>query len=85
VDDGFFSDSSVRMTEFSVTYMFWSCVMPGFSNSVPHCRKNNLKIVNFRVEYLREYESIFETVLAHQSVVDPGVLFDEKNPMSKIS
>jgi hypothetical protein len=29
------------------------------------------------VQYLREYESIFETALAHESV-DPGVLFDEK-------
>jgi hypothetical protein len=31
----------------------------------------------FVVEYLREYESIFETSLAHKSV-DPEVLFDEK-------
>jgi hypothetical protein len=31
----------------------------------------------FKVDYLREYESIFETALAHESV-DPGVLFDEK-------
>jgi hypothetical protein len=31
----------------------------------------------FVVEYLREYESIFEPALAHESV-DPGVLFDEK-------
>jgi hypothetical protein len=33
----------------------------------------------FKVEYLREYESIFETASAHESV-DPGVLFDEKKP-----
>jgi hypothetical protein len=32
-----------------------------------------------RVAYLREYESIFETALAHASV-DPWVLFDEKKP-----
>jgi hypothetical protein len=31
----------------------------------------------FKVDYLREYESVFETALAHESV-DPGVLFDEK-------
>jgi hypothetical protein len=31
----------------------------------------------FKVDYLREYESIFETALAHESL-DPGVLFDEK-------
>jgi hypothetical protein len=31
----------------------------------------------FKVDYLREYESIFETALAHESV-DPGVLFNEK-------
>jgi hypothetical protein len=31
----------------------------------------------FKVDYLREYESIFETALAHESV-DPGVLFVEK-------
>jgi hypothetical protein len=38
----------------------------------------------FKVDYRREYESIFETALAHESV-DPGVLFDEKNQRSKIS
>jgi hypothetical protein len=32
----------------------------------------------FKVDYLREYEFIFENALAHESV-DPGVLFDEKN------
>jgi hypothetical protein len=31
----------------------------------------------FKVDYFREYESIFETTLAHESV-DPEVLFDEK-------
>jgi hypothetical protein len=31
----------------------------------------------FIVNYFREYESIFETALAYESV-DPGVLFDEK-------
>jgi hypothetical protein len=31
----------------------------------------------FKVDYLRKYESIFETALAHESV-HPGVLFDEK-------
>jgi hypothetical protein len=31
----------------------------------------------FKVDFLREYESIFETALAHESV-GPGVLFDEK-------
>jgi hypothetical protein len=38
----------------------------------------------FKVDFLREYESIFETALAHESV-GPGVLFDEKNQRSKIS
>jgi hypothetical protein len=33
----------------------------------------------FVVEYLREYESIFETALAHESV-GLGVLFDVKKP-----
>jgi hypothetical protein len=36
----------------------------------------------FEVEELREYESIFETALAHESA-DPGVQFDEKNQRSK--
>jgi hypothetical protein len=36
------------------------------------------------VEYLREFESVFETALSHESV-DPEVLFDEKNKRSKIS
>jgi hypothetical protein len=31
----------------------------------------------FICKYLSEYESIFETTLAHESV-DPVVLFDEK-------
>jgi hypothetical protein len=38
-----------------------------------HCAESILK-----VDYLHEYESIFETALAHESM-DPGVLFDEKN------
>jgi hypothetical protein len=38
----------------------------------------------FKVDFLREYESIFETALAHESV-GPRVLFDEKNQRSKIS
>jgi hypothetical protein len=33
----------------------------------------------FKVDFLREYESIFETALAHESV-GLGVLFDEKKP-----
>jgi hypothetical protein len=33
----------------------------------------------FKVDYLREYESIFETALAHESV-DSRVLFYEKKP-----
>jgi hypothetical protein len=32
----------------------------------------------FLIEYLRKYEFIFETALAHESG-DPGVLIDEKN------
>jgi hypothetical protein len=28
-----FPDQSMWMTEFSVTYMFWTCVTLGFSNS----------------------------------------------------
>jgi hypothetical protein len=49
--------------------------------AIHHCAESI-----FKVEYqLREYESIFETALAHESV-DPGVLFDEKkNQRSKIS
>jgi hypothetical protein len=38
----------------------------------------------FVVEYLREFESICKTVLAHESGV-PGVQFNEKNRGSKIS
>jgi hypothetical protein len=38
----------------------------------------------FIIEYLREYEFIFETVLAHESG-GLGVLIDEKNWGSKIS
>jgi hypothetical protein len=38
----------------------------------------------FVAEYLREYESIFETGVAHKSL-DPGGLFDEKNQRSNIS
>jgi hypothetical protein len=36
----------------------------------------------FTIEYLRQYEFIFETALVHESG-GPGVLIDEKN--SKIS
>jgi hypothetical protein len=36
------------------------------------------------MEYLREYEFIFKTALAHESG-GPGVLIDEKNWGSKIS
>jgi hypothetical protein len=36
----------------------------------------------FIIEYLREYEFIFETALAHESG-GPGVLIDEKNWGSK--
>jgi hypothetical protein len=46
---------------------------------MPHSAELNLKI-----EYLREYEFIFKTALAHESG-DPGVLFAEKNRGSKIS
>jgi hypothetical protein len=38
----------------------------------------------FIIEYLREYEFIFETALANESG-DPGVLIDEKSRGSKIS
>jgi hypothetical protein len=38
----------------------------------------------FIIEYLRKYEFIFKTALAHESE-DPGVLMDEKNCGSKIS
>jgi hypothetical protein len=38
----------------------------------------------FVVEYLSEYESIFETALAYESV-DPRALLDEKNQRLKIS
>jgi hypothetical protein len=38
--------------------------------------KLNWKLAIFVVEYLREYKSIFETALAHESL-DSGVLFDE--------
>jgi hypothetical protein len=36
----------------------------------------------FKVDFLREYESIFETALAHESV-GPGVLIDEKTRCRK--
>jgi hypothetical protein len=38
---------------------------------------------NFIIEYLREYEFIFETALAHESK-DPGVFFAEKKQGSNI-
>jgi hypothetical protein len=38
----------------------------------------------FIIEYLREYEFMFETALAHESG-GPGVLIDGKNWGSKIS
>jgi hypothetical protein len=34
--------------------------------------------LNLIIEYLCEYEFVFETALAHESW-DPGVLIDEKN------
>jgi hypothetical protein len=46
---------------------------------MPHTAKSNSKI-----KYLREYEFIFKTALAHESG-DPGVLFAEKNRGSKVS
>jgi hypothetical protein len=45
-----------------------------------HSGESNL-IIEYR--YICEYEFIFETALAHESV-DPGVLFAEKNLGSKI-
>jgi hypothetical protein len=39
---------------------------------------------NLVIEYLREYEFIFDTALAHESG-DPGVLFGEKNEGRKYS
>jgi hypothetical protein len=39
---------------------------------------------NLKSEYLREYEFLFKTALAHESG-DPRVLFAEKNRGSKIS
>jgi hypothetical protein len=44
---------------------------------LPHGSKIFWILAIFVVEHLREYESIFETALAHESV-DPEVLFDEK-------
>jgi hypothetical protein len=38
--------------------------------------------IEFVVEYLREYESIFETPLAHESG-DPELFFDEKPDVEK--
>jgi hypothetical protein len=43
-----------------------------------HSAESNLKI-----EYLRKYEFIFKTALAHD-LGDPGVLFAEKNCWSQI-
>jgi hypothetical protein len=43
----------------------------------PMAVKSNWKLSIIVVEYPREYEYIFETALAHESV-EPGVLFDEK-------
>jgi hypothetical protein len=39
---------------------------------------------NLNIKYLREYEFIFKTALAHE-LGDPGVLFAEKNRGLKIS
>jgi hypothetical protein len=45
-------------------------------NGLPAMRHSAESI--FIIEYLREYEFIFETALAHESG-GPGVLIDEKN------
>jgi hypothetical protein len=44
---------------------------------IPHGNKIKLKLAIFVVEYLCEYESIFEAALDRESVA-PGVLFHEK-------
>jgi hypothetical protein len=41
-------------------------------------------VSNLKIAYLREYEFIFKTALAHESG-DPGILFAEKTRGSKIS
>jgi hypothetical protein len=40
-----FPDSFMRMTEFSVTLMFWSCVTLGFSNSVADSDADHLILI----------------------------------------
>jgi hypothetical protein len=40
---------------------------------------------DYKIDFLGEFESIFETALAHESGPYIGGLFDEKNQRSKIS
>jgi hypothetical protein len=58
---------------------FWIAEAKNRLRALLHSAESNSKI-----EYLREYEFIFKTTLAHESG-DPGVLFAEKNGGSKIS
>jgi hypothetical protein len=58
---------------------FWIAETKNRLRAMRHSAESNLKI-----EYLREYEFIFKTALAHETG-DPGVLFAEKNRESKIS
>jgi hypothetical protein len=51
---------------------FWIAKTKNRLRAMRHSVESNLKI-----EYLREYEFIFKTALAHESG-DPGVLFAEK-------
>jgi hypothetical protein len=45
-------------------------------------QRNAKSIFVVEYRYLREYESEFETALAHESL-DPAVLFDEKTRVRK--
>jgi hypothetical protein len=73
------------MTDF-LKDCYFNGVCKGRKNFVPTPRyaKKLRAMPIFVVAYLREFESICKTVLAHESG-DPGEQFNEKNRGSKIS
>jgi hypothetical protein len=54
-----------------------SIILKGLSHETFDPRFFHWKLAIFIIEYLREYESIFETALVYESV-DPRALFGEK-------
>jgi hypothetical protein len=68
----FFKTVTLSASEKAERILFWHPAMRQGAESI------------FIVEYLREFESLCKTVLAHESG-DSGVLFNEKNRGLKIS